>query len=444
MKQYAEYKDSGIEWIGEIPSEWGVLPVKRLATDKSSLFLDGDWIESDVIEESGIRYLTTGNIGRGFFKEQGGGYISEETFIKLKCLEILPDDLVISRLNEPLGRACLIPYTHDRYVIAVDNVVLRPNKGYHKKYILYCMNAQRYSEAALLVARGATMQRISRTILGNLLLPIPPFDTQKHISNYLDRKTAGIDALIADKQKLVELLQEKRATVISQAITKGLDKTAKMKDSGIEWIGEIPVEWEIKKLAFCADVQTGPFGSQLHSEDYVDQGTPIITVEHFGDGVILHKKLPLVSKSDTERLGKYSLSENDLVFSRVGSVDRCVIVKQEESGWLFSGRCLRVRFNKNVDISPEYINTFFSLKSFREYMLLVAVGATMPSINTTILNNIPIIVPTADEQDKIVCFLKDKIFKFDSLISNINEQIEKLKEYRQAVISEVVTGRVAV
>lgn len=128
-----QMKSSGIDWIKDIPSSWEINKVKYLATEPGTLFLDGDWIESDVIEESGIRYLTTGNVGAGFYKEQGSGYISEKTFSELHCLNVYPGDLMISRLNEPIGRSCIIPDTESRYVVAVDNVVLRPNANYNKK-----------------------------------------------------------------------------------------------------------------------------------------------------------------------------------------------------------------------------------------------------------------------------------------------------------------------
>ena len=313
------------------------------------------------------------------------------------------------------------------------------------------LNYQKYAFGAYYIRKwfeyraiGMTRYGIASRDFSDATMIIPPVEAQQRIADYLDRKTAAINAVIADKQKLVELLGEKRNAVISEAVTKGLDKTAKMKDSGIEWIGKIPAHWNAKKLSYCAEVQTGPFGSQLHSEDYVEAGTPIITVEHFGEGFILHKNLPMVSDADAKRLSKYTLHENDLVFSRVGSVDRCVIVTEKEDEWLFSGRCLRVHFDEQSEIFPAYVNRFFSMKHFREYMLLVAVGATMPSINTTILNNVPMPVPPIDEQMHIVDYLDQKTAQIDALISDINEQIEKLKEYRQAVISEAVTEKVAV
>ena len=136
-------------------------------------------------------------------------------------------------------------------------------------------------------------------------------------------------------------------------------------------------------------VQTGPFGSQLHQKDYVPVGTPIITVEHLGDNRIIHEDVPRVSDEDRQRLSKYTLRKGDIVFSRVGSVDRRALVREAEDGWLFSGRCLRIRPDPNR-IDPGYLSYFFGLPSFKEYIRAIAVGATMPSLNTDLLSNVPI------------------------------------------------------
>ena len=137
--KYLSYKDSGVEWLGDIPSEWNSTRIKYLAMGKNTLFMDGDWIESKDISSSGIKYITTGNIGRGRYKEQGLGFISEDTFKALDCTEIYKGDLVLSRLNLPIGRACIIPELNNRVVMAVDNVVIRPSVEYDKQYLMYLL-----------------------------------------------------------------------------------------------------------------------------------------------------------------------------------------------------------------------------------------------------------------------------------------------------------------
>ena len=164
------------------------------------------------------------------------------------------------------------------------------------------------------------------------------------------------------------------------------------------------------KLSDIANVQTGPFGSQLHNEDYASTGTPIVTVEHLGDRRLSRKNLPLVSDDDKKRLSKYSLQEGDIVFSRVGSVDRCSYVTSTEEDWLFSGRCLRVRCYKNC--YPLFLYYYFCNEPIKQYIKSIAVGATMPSINTKLMAEIPILIPKFKEQKRIANFLSsidDKI-----------------------------------
>lgn len=252
-----QMKSSGIGWIKDIPSSWEINKVKYLATEPGTLFLDGDWIESDVIEESGIRYLTTGNVGAGFYKEQGCGYISEKTFSELHCLNVYPGDLMISRLNEPIGRACIIPDTESRYVVAVDNVILRPNANYNKKFIMYGMNADGYAEHANMIARGATMSRISRSQLGQFWLAFPNIEEQQAIADFLDKESAQIDSIAADLEKQIALLQQYKKSLITETVTKGLDKSVPMKDSGVEWIGEVPEHWEISRVRHLASLCSG-------------------------------------------------------------------------------------------------------------------------------------------------------------------------------------------
>lgn len=183
-------------------------------------------------------------------------------------------------------------------------------------------------------------------------------------------------------------------------------------------------------LRDIADIQTGPFGSQLHKEDYVDIGTPIVTVEHLGNRVFTEQNLPKVSDEDKARLSKYVLKEGDIVFSRVGSVDRCSYVDAAHDGWMFSGRCLRVRPNTEVD--PLYLYYFFCLEDTKKFVRNIAVGATMPSINTKLLGEVEVAYPSQTEQQKIVALLSaldDKIEINQKINDNLQQQAQTL--YKQ-------------
>lgn len=174
-------------------------------------------------------------------------------------------------------------------------------------------------------------------------------------------------------------------------------------------------------------IQTGPFGSQLHSSDYVEYGTPIITVEHLGENRILHSNLPHVSYFDKQRLSKYTLKEGDIVFSRVGSVDRRAYVHAEEEGWLFSGRCLRVRPDANK-ICPKYLSWFMGLPSFKEHIRQIAVGATMPSLNTTILSKVRIYYPPAIKEQQAIAAILGALDDKIELNRKMNKTLEEMAQ----------------
>ena len=176
------------------------------------------------------------------------------------------------------------------------------------------------------------------------------------------------------------------------------------------------------QLKTIADIQTGPFGSQLHKEDYVETGTPIVTVEHLGNRVFTEQNLPRVSDSDKARLIKYTLSTGDIVFSRVGSVDRCSYVDKSHDGWMFSGRCLRVRPTELVD--SLYLYYYFCLEETKQFVRNIAVGATMPSINTKLLGEVEIALPDLNNQKRIAAVLSsldDKIENNQKLNDNLYE-----------------------
>ena len=187
------------------------------------------------------------------------------------------------------------------------------------------------------------------------------------------------------------------------------------------------MKYKTNSLNCLADIQTGPFGSQLHNEDYVLEGTPIVTVEHLGEKNFKQQNLPYVSDADKERLSKYVLKPGDIVFSRVGSVDRCSYVSAKYDGWLFSGRCLRVRPNETLD--PQYLYYYFCAEETKQFVRNIAVGATMPSINTALLGQVQISYPDIITQKKIVAILSaldEKIAINRAINDNLQQQAAAL------------------
>lgn len=216
----------------------------------------------------------------------------------------------------------------------------------------------------------------------------------------------------------------------------------KYKDSSIEWLGEIPEHWEVKRLKYVNSknydlAQTGPFGSQLHASDYVDEGVPFILIKNIQNLKFDKVDIPMISYKDANRLKNYKVLEGDIVFSRVGSVGRIVVVSKEEEGWIISGQTLRLRLRGHLNMS--YIVFTLNSKIIENEISYRSVGSTRESINTEILVNIPIPLPPLAEQKEIADFLDKETAKIDQLISLQEKLIALLQEKRQALISQAVT-----
>lgn len=428
MAGYMEYKDSGVSWIGEIPAHWETRRIKSLATEKNAAFLDGDWINEPDISEEGIRYLTTGNIGQGFFKEQGKGYISEETFQRLNCLEVHGGDLVISRLNEPVGRACIIPEKYDRCIVAVDNVVLRPDTTYDKKFLMYAMSSEQYAEYALLLARGTTMQRISRTMLGTMFLPIPSLNEQKCIAEYLDAKTERIDAIINEAKASIEEYKAWKSSIIYEAVTKGLELGVKMKDSCTVWMGPVPSHWKLER-------------AKWHFTFRNERGndTPVL--------LAATQKHGMYPQDMIEGVVKVAEGTDVQQFKTVHKGDFVISLRSFQGGFErsdYEGVCSPAYqvFYADDFWSNDYLKYLFKNELFIDAMNALTVGIREGrNIKYEDFANSVLAIPPLAEQIEIAQYLEIRCKEIDDIVAEKQALITDLETYKKSLIFEVVTGK---
>jgi type I restriction enzyme S subunit len=221
----APMRDSGVEWFDIMPDHWRMMELKFSAKEGRKTFTDGDWIESPYITDSGVRLLQTGNVGIGEFKEKGFRYVSEASFKKLNCTEVKPNDVLICRLDGPVGRSCLAPDLGVKVITSVDNAILKPNDDFDPRYIVYLTNCSPWIEwiADLCRVGGGFRLRVSRTMLGDQRIPSPPFEEQVQISDQLDILSNYSLECIEKCNKGIKLLQERRSAVIAAAVTGKID-----------------------------------------------------------------------------------------------------------------------------------------------------------------------------------------------------------------------------
>jgi type I restriction enzyme, S subunit len=450
MKTYDSYKDSDVQWIGEIPEHWKIVKIKYMPSNKPLSFIDGDWIESkDIIFDEGIRYITTGNIGEGKYKEQGSSFISEETFSELNCTEVFPGDLLISRLNKPIGRSCIVPDLGNRIVTSVDNVIFRPKEKYLKSYLNFLMNNPKYSDYTELIARGATMQRISRGLLAEIKLPVPPLFEQIAIANYLDLKTTEIDQIITDKEALINLYEEEKKALVNEAVTKGVTLSEvetcspKLKPSGVDWLGDIPEHWEVKKLKYVGDFVNG---YAFDSNEFCDYGIRVVKISNIQHMEMDWSDESFVSERYFELLPNFRLNKGDLVFALtrpiISTGIKAAIINTEEK-LLINQRNAVLKPKMNV-INGWLYNILLTQGFIETFDRQIDKSGQQPNISSEKIGNIGIPVPPIFEQTAIVRHIETETTKINDKINLIKQEIELLKEYRQALIFEAVTGKIRV
>ncbi|WP_286745941.1 restriction endonuclease subunit S [Aquabacterium sp. UBA2148] len=437
--RYPAYKESGIDWLGVIPEHWSVMPLARIASGPGSLFIDGDWVESKDLADEGIRYITTGNVGEGKYKEQGSGYISQEKFDELRCTEVLPGDVLISRLNLPIGRACVVPDLGERIITSVDNVITRPDDGYSRTYLAYMLSSAAHFANMEILARGTTMQRISRSALGQVRFAFPSPDEQKAIALFLDRETAKIDALVAEQEQLITLLKEKRQAVISHAVTKGLDPSVPMKDSGVEWLGEVPEHWQMLPLKRVSPAQT--VGIVVNPSTYVcEDGLPFIYGGDIADGVVHYEGARRISVELSDSQPKTRLSAGDLVTVRVGAPGVTAVVPPECEG----GNCASVMLIRRGNFNSEWLCFLMNSRVVRYQVEVVQYGAAQEQFNIAHATEFVLPVPPFDEQRVIAEELMAEAGRLEELEHEAEAVIRLLQERRSALISAAVTGQIDV
>jgi len=421
--RYERYKDSGVECLGEVPEHWEVKGLKRnmhLLTEKT------EQREQPVALEN--------------IESWSGKFIPTDTEFESDGIAFHTGDILFGKLRPYLAKAYLATFPGEA---VGDFHVMRPAADVDGRFSLYLILNKEFISIVDGSTFGAKMPRVSWEFMANIPLVIPPKTEQSAIATFLDRETAKIDALVAEQQRLIELLKEKRQAVISHAVTKGLNPDAPMKDSGVEWVGKVPEHWEVKRLGVLANlIQTGPFGSQLHSEDYVEDETPVINPSNIQDNQIIPDWSCTVGQEIVERLSQHKLIAGDIVFGRRGEMGRCARVSDKEAGWLCGTGCLNVRLNRYV--IPELVSIYLRTPYVREFLKLESVGSTMDNLNTAILSRILIPTSPLEEQSAIVTFLDHETAKLDTLTTEAQRAITLLQERRTALISAAVTGKIDV
>lgn len=423
-------KPSGIAWIGDIPESWDIGRVKDYYTLQTGFTPDTSVAEY-YDDENGYLWVSIADINEDKKIYDTKSKISS-LYVKEKHPVSSPAESLLYSFKLSVGKVAFLAkemFTNE----AIASFTNSPN---------VCLAFLYYSsmfieENANRNIYGAKI--LNQDLIKNAKIVFPPLIEQRIIADFLDAECAKIDSVIADIEKQIETLQKYKKSLITEAVTKGLDRSVPTKDSGIDWIGAIPTHWNTNRLRYIATVKTGPFGTQLSADEYVDEGVPIINVKNIGYGSILAEDLDFVPESVADRLSVHRLKLDDIVFGRKGAVDKHAIITDEYVDWVQGSDCIRVRSNSEID--SEYLNYLFDSTYFGSYVMLYAVGATMPSMSSDILLNARVLVPPVQEQKDIAAYLNNQCGKINEIIANKQAQLDAIRSHKKSLIYEYVTGK---
>ena len=434
-KRYERYKDSGIEWIGEIPEHWEITKLKYICSE-SAVYGLNESAENYV--EEGVRFIRTTDIDNkgNLDNSMGGVFLPEE---KVKGYILKTGDLLVSRSGS-LGTS--LYFDEDKYgkcSYAGYLVKFRANSKNCPKFLFYFSKSNIFYIQIQLALVSSTISNFNGNKYANMILPLPSYYEQKAISNFLDQKTAEIDSLIADKEKLIELLQEKRQAIITEAVTKGLNPNVRMKDSGIEWIGEIPEHWGVEPIKYLVKtIQTGTTPT-TKNDDYFDGDIQWFTPGDFQGSKELYESSRKISNRAIIDNEARLFPKNTVMIVGIGAT----VGKVAKLG-------IEGSFNQQITgliVNEQRLNCdylYYWLYINQETIKNISNYTTLPIINNEFVKNFECLSLPLDEQQAIVNYLNQKTSEIDDLILKIRLQIQKLKEYRQSLISEAVTGKIDV
>ncbi|MFJ6133525.1 restriction endonuclease subunit S [Janibacter terrae] len=408
--RYESYRSSDIPWIGEVPSTWRTVPLFSVLKETK--------LKNSGLVETNLLSLSYGRIVRKDIDAIGG--LLPESF---ETYQIVEPDQLIFRFTDLQNdqRSLRSARVRERGIITSAYAAARP-EGIDARFIEYLMRA--YDTTKVFYGLGGGVrQSLKFSDVARLPVLLPPWIDQVAIVDFLDRETARIDTLIEEQQRLIEMLRERRVAAVERSIAM--------------------LDWTVPFKSVATLIQTGPFGSQLKSDEYEDGGTPIINPSHMVAGEIVPDPRVAVSAPKAQELGRHALMGGDLICARRGDLGRCAVVDESSAGYLCGTGSALVRVDPDRIDAP-FAALVFSSRRNRDALALASVGSTMDNLNSDIIGALRIPLPTLAEQRELVATVNEQTTKIDELIAETERFIELSRERRAALITAAVTGQIDV
>ena len=436
--RYPHYKPSGVEWLGEVPEHWEICRLGTICSKIGSGKTPSGGAEN--YETSGILFIRSQNVHDHGLMLDDAAYISDTIDSELSSSRVKRNDILLNITGASIGRTCIVSTEIGNANVNQHVCIIRMKNTENAFFVSLSLKSSNSQEQIAAMQTGAARDGLNYSQISRILTAFPPHDEQKNIITFLVQETAKIDALVAEQQRLIELLKEKRQAVISHAVTKGLDPTVPMKPSGIEWLGDIPAHWSAIQIGkVCHKVADGPH----FSPDYVEEGVPFLSARNIRVNEFSLEDVKYISVSDCDEFDRRVIPQNgDVLYTKGGTtgIARVADFTERFQVWVH----IAVLKLKRVMADPYFVA--FSLNSIPcyEQSQLLTRGATNNDLGLTRMIKIWFVLPPLDEQVGIVRFLDDATAKLDTLTAEAERAIELLQERRTALISAAVTGQIDV
>lgn len=430
---YSKYRPTECSWLPSIPSHWQIKPLKFIVTCNDETLpeaTDPDY-EFDYVDISSVSLVE--------------GIKARERMIFEKAPSrarriVRRGDSIVSTVRTYLRAVATIDEDAKDLIVSTGFAVLRPGKVLRSRFLGYFVQSQGFVDTVVARSTGVSYPAILATELVTIPATIPPFDEQQAIVSFLDRETARIDELIEKKRRLLDLLEEKRLTVITHAVTKGLDPNVPMKDSGIKWLGEIPGHWEVMSLRRLARrIDVGIAEAATHA--YADTGVPIIRTTNVRADSIDTNDIKFIDRWFAEKNSSKYLYAGDLLTVRTGVPGTTAVVPPE----LDRSQCFTMLMTTLLaGNEPRYFSAYLNSRSGRAYFEFEAWGSAQNNISVPILASAIVPVPPQSEQTAIANYLTTAVSRLKAAEETMRSALNHLAEYRSALITNAVTGKIDV
>ena len=435
MKQYEAYKDSGIQWLGMVPDHWNVVPLKYNLSLKGRIGWNG--LKSDEFKEESFAYLVT---GQDFIKadiDWSKCYqIDKERYEEDPFIQLANGDLLVTK-DGTIGKVAKVSRLDKPACLNSGIFVVKQIKdAFIQDFLYWTFVSSQLIDFNNFNSTGSTIQHLYQNVFENMPLLVPSITEQQAIASYLDYKVGQIDAAIAEKEQMLEDLKEYRSAIISEAVTKGLDKNVEMKDSGIEWMGRIPMHWKIVKLSrVYPNIGSGTTPDTNNSQYYSEEGINWLQTGDLNDGDIFETSKHVTELALKEK-GLRIYPKGSLVIAMYGATIGKVGLLQINT--TTNQACCVLPPNERMS----NIYTKFILQAAKDVLLKQSVGGGQPNISQSIIRSLSIPMPPLKEQIKIAEKIQNT---YQYIVKTHNELllgINDLKAYKSSIITEAVTGKV--